>query len=200
MKTKLFIYGSIFLIFVTFITYYLTESPLIEEFAIWAAVIFLAIMSLFLVVLPIYSLFKPKEGTVTIKKGRHRSGFRLTPFIYKKKMKFRVRFKPSCVYTGSTQLEEQINKCAGFGSWFVHNRSLRLGWNYNSFTKKIDLYLYEYIKGDRQITYLQSVDINTYNDITLKSEKPYWFGTYYKFYFGGKEPAPHNVEININYL
>ena len=198
MKAKAFIYGSIFFIFATFITYYLTESELIEELAIWAVVIFLGIMTLLMVVIPLSYFFRPKQGVVTIKKGKHYSYFRWMPFIYKRKMEASVLFDETVKYTGTPQLEEQINKLCGYGSYRVHKNSVRIGWRYNKKTNKVDLFEYIYKKGNLIPPVLfMSCELHTKYRVEIQSDRAFWFGSYYKPYFGGKAPAPHDIRIKI---
>tara|TARA_R100001463_G_scaffold28613_4_gene65564 strand:- start:1826 stop:2431 length:606 start_codon:yes stop_codon:yes gene_type:complete len=200
MKRTTLIYGSIACIFATFIIYYLTGSEVIEDIATVMVVGFLLIAVVVLMCIPIYFYIKqPIDKTYTIKKGNHYSGKRFRPFFKKRKLIVNIAFHKGCRYKGSDQLNEQINKAVGFGELNHHKNSTRLGWRYNSFNDNIDLFNYEYINGKRTIIYNKTVEFDKHYKVILASSKPYWFGKYLFPYFGGKEPAPHNVKISVIY-
>lgn len=139
--------------------------------------------------------------TYTIKKGRHYSGFRFRPFIKCKDITVAVKFTDSCRYLGNTvQMSEQVNKLCGFGAILHHRNSLRIGWRYDPIADKVLLYTYEYKNKERTIQRFDEVRINQTKRIKIKSKKAYWFGKYLYPYFGGKAPAPHDMEIKICFL
>ena len=138
--------------------------------------------------------------TFKISKGCHYSGFKFRPFIYKRSMVADVVFTPSCRYDGSYQLESQINKLFGFGSMNHHNNSHRLGWRYSEDLDRVLIFEYFYIDGERFEKQICKICIGQNIRLKLKANKGYWFGKRLYPYFGGKEPAPHDLKIKINFL
>jgi hypothetical protein len=117
-----------------------------------------------------------------------------------------------------------VNKLFGFGYlWSHHNNSARWGWNYNVETNRIRLYAYCYNKKIRSMDYVCEVSKNL--KVNLKIELlpdhyrftasdaanrwhvfgeisvPYGHNKKFKYllgcYFGGNNPAPHNMNILI---
>lgn len=104
-----------------------------------------------------------------IKKNRHYS-LRVnrpfpTPFkiaMHRGSLRFTAMFGHGCNYDSndSNDLKGDINKLYGISYGLDdHYRSVRIGWRYNSNLKVIDLYVYSYIKGKREIKHLFSVNL-----------------------------------------
>lgn len=139
--------------------------------------------------------------TYKIKKGSHYSGYRFFPFFKKKELSSYVCFTDSCRYVSNdNQLTEQINKLFGFGSFFHHRRSYRIGWNYNRLNDEIDLYDYFYYRGERFSYKTGSMKIGEVKKLTIKSTFNVWLGVYLFPYFGGKVPAPHDIDIKLEFV
>ena len=136
-----------------------------------------------------------------IKKGKHYSGFRFRPFIKCKEITVAVKFTDSCRYLGNTvEMSEQLNKLVGFGSIFHHKNSIRIAWRYNPIKDKVELFIYEYLRGERMESQFDEMRIGQTKKLRLKSRKAYWFGKFLFFYFGGKYPAPHDMKIKLSFL
>lgn len=152
----------------------------------------------------------------TIKKGNHYSGFRFVPHFGITMESYIVYFTESCLYEGNAT--DDTNKLAGWTyGWNPHYNSIRTGWK--PVLGKILLSLYIYCKGERIIGDLCSVDINIpYHIILFKDHvqvldvgtgsvinnvrfnfgfKPTW-GYKLHPYFGGDNPAPHDVTIYLS--
>ena len=201
MKKTIAIYSSIAIAMGLIILSYIRPSEILEEITIWYFVLFFSVAILVMILTPfLFWVFKLRSGDFKIKKGNHYSGYRLKFFINKKEQKVSVLFNDSCRYTGGIQLSEQINKLFGFGSIFIHYNSSRIGWKYNPYSDMIDLFLYEYEKGERSISHIQSIELNVRSSIMLTTEKKYIFGANCFPYFGGEDSAPHDININIKYL
>lgn len=197
MKKINLIYGILAICFAFIIGSYFTSNEIFIEAAHWVVVLTLAFFLVIMIVLPIFGFFKKKEKIYTIRKGKHSSGFRISPFIYKKKQKAEITFTDSCRYHGDAQLMEQINKAFGFGSINHLNNSIRLGWRYNSDYQRIDLFIYERKNGEVFSNKIGSAKINIPFEFTLVHKKGFWFGYNLFPYFGGKAKAPRNVSIKL---
>jgi len=140
--------------------------------------------------------------TYEIRKNKHYSGFRFCPFIRCKEITIAVKFTDSCRYiSDDLQLTEQINKLVGFGAIRHHRNSVRIGWRYNQAKDLIQLYIYEYKKGERlEPVLFESARIGQTKKLTLKSKKLYWFGKFLWPYFGGKAKSPHDIKIKMTFL
>ena len=121
--------------------------------------------------------------------------------------------------------QTDINKLFGIGFFPSHHKnSARFGWAYNPDKRKIELYGYWYDNGVRKSEYL--CDINFYTsyiltiDITRRCPRIRFtvvqkdanyekaskivqvsklprLGYYLGLYFGGNQPAPHDINITI---
>lgn len=153
-----------------------------------------------------------------ITKGSHssdKSGLQSTSVD---SMVFEVLFDSTAIYT--TQLRENqgdINKLYGFSdcSSFHHSNSARFGWRFHK--NGLELFAYTYAQGKRSFASLGSIEVNKKYTCTIVAKKgSYVFylndseptlmergcsngGFQFKLfpYFGGNEPAPHNISIWI---
>jgi len=149
-----------------------------------------------------------------IKKGTH-APLRLPQLLVSPKLLcYRVAFTHSCIYDiGNDQGD--INKLFGIGYFPSHHKnSVRIGWNYETVTGKICLWVYWYKDGRRCWDYLRSVDIGmTYyfkiyigdgehtidvsgRRYTVDTE-PQKIGYLLQPYFGGNKTAPHDIIIDM---
>lgn len=81
-----------------------------------------------------------------------------------------VIFDSSCAYDlGDTQ--SSINKLMGYSIGYHLNNSVRIGWRYSAKHKKIEVLLYEYVKGIRlqPSTHLCYLNLNKSYQITMKT-------------------------------
>ena len=139
--------------------------------------------------------------TYKIRRGKHYSGFRFIPFYKRSSLTAYVCFTDSCrYYTIDNQLKEQVNKLFGFGSINHHKRSYRIGWRYNASKDMIDLFEYKYEHGYRTIFKFDSIRIGQTKKITVFSRKYIYWGKFLYPYFGGKAPAPHDMEIKLLFV
>jgi hypothetical protein len=140
------------------------------------------------------------------------------PFGSFTKLQFKVIFDSSCIYTNANPSNQaDINKLYGFadsGSFHQQN-SARFGWNWQN--GKMHIHAYCYVHGERQYKELGTVPLGLAQDCTLEVTPGKYVFTLngkketvsrgceeavargYKLfpYFGGDEPAPHNVVIRI---
>lgn len=157
-----------------------------------------------------------------IKKNTHYSNgflFKLLNFFnFKSKICYDLRFDKSTMYNLENLNQLDINKLVGFSSGFHHKNSARIGWNCDS--KNIILHTYCYINGKRTWSELARIKtenlyrisiedsgiyyefkiIDDVGRVTQKSvEKPitYRFGYNLWPFFGGDEPAPHDMYIEL---
>lgn len=124
-----------------------------------------------------------------------------------------------------TEDDEDVNKLFGFGYFkgWHHADSARFGWYYDSLSGMVVLCAYAYVNGERKIKelcgatigkeYLCSIDIigdtytftvfNPHNlylvyggcDIEFRHEKKWSYRM--GCFFGGDNPAPHEITIKI---
>ncbi len=160
-----------------------------------------------------------------IKKGTHYSNetvFKLKNFFNNNNtLQYQVTFDDSCIYELPKEDQEDINKLFGFSIGFNHHKdSARFGWFYQDNT--IHLYAYVYDNGVRRSKLIKNLDLNTQYVLTLVDEGDNWvfsvddgwsvignvkipksckFKWGYKLwpYFGGNNPAPHDITIQMNY-
>jgi len=127
---------------------------------------------------------------------------------------YRVAFTESCRYDlGKDQGD--INKLFGIGYFpHHHDNSVRIGWNYDLVSGKINLFAYWYKDGVRSWHYLRSVDIGEINyfKIYIRKEehlidvsgRKYFVdvegrsvGYLLRPYFGGNRTSPHTMIIDL---
>lgn len=166
--------------------------------------------------------------TYLIKKGNHYSNGRLNfGLTFKKKISFRAKFDSSCLYGALGNNDEyDINKLFGFSTtWFHHKQSGRVGWRCID-GKNIQLLTYSYNKGKSEISehdilgivepdemfyctiedtekeYVYTFKRGFDNEVVRKTDvkQKDWFLFHYKlfFYFGGNQPAPHDMIVYLD--
>jgi hypothetical protein len=154
-----------------------------------------------------------------IQKDQHYS--RLFPRITSiKDFKFEFYLDKSCLYQLHTADDLDVNKLYGFtfGLTNHHKESIRIGWNCEKNNGTISLFAYWYSNGIRRIQFLKNIKPNTKHtcsieilpygvlitldgiqypiDYITKLKWPY-LGFVLGFYFGGNNPAPHQMIANI---
>lgn len=91
-----------------------------------------------------------------------------------------------------------------------HYNSIRRGWRPDMLSGRIEMIDYRYVNGERIIQYSYSIDVNQKYSVSLKKIGDLWLldGVLYKApntllcyelrpYFGGNNPAPHDMEIKM---
>ena len=160
----------------------------------------------------------------TIYQNKHYSNnslYKIINFLnIKNSLSYLVMFDSSCEYKLSKSDQEDINKLFGFSLGFNHHKdSARFGWFYDDGT--IHLYWYVYDNGIRKYGIIKNLDLNTRYELTIKSDTNNWhfsvvddysktktdvkvvksseFKIGYKLwpYFGGNNPAPHDIKIEM---
>lgn len=162
-----------------------------------------------------------------IKKGNHYSTPReLDLYTANKEVIFQFSFNETNKYIIPERDQLDVNKLFGFSMGHHHTNSIRIGWNTSSNSREFTLYAYIYENGERFIHELTKVFINREMIITLLPEfkenririkildcalEKYSIFTFsYKFpkfkwgymlfpYFGGNQPSPKNMHINLIY-
>ena len=134
-------------------------------------------------------------------------------------LEFTARFDESAIYDLGNNDQEDVNKLFGYSDCNSHHQqnSARFGWNYNVASGQVDIFSYVYKNGDRMIEYLGSTDINEtvvyrlslsgdnfifkFKDTIFQADRGSQcnIGLYYLLfpYFGGNQPAPHDIRIYI---
>jgi hypothetical protein len=138
---------------------------------------------------------------VTIKKGKHSPFWRFPRLYIKPKgIRIYVIFTESCKYTLNSEDQLDWNKMAGFSRGKHHTDSLRLVWRWNPSIQKIEVGEYRYKNGERISSVIKTVDLyTTYKFTLMLHEGNYpWWGYKLFPYFGGNNPAPH--DIHFQYL
>jgi hypothetical protein len=132
-------------------------------------------------------------------------------------IKFKARFDSSAIYqTVDQNNQADINKLYGISDCDTHHQinSARFGWRW--FNNSLEIWAYVYSNGERKFDFITSVPLNspsTYeisfttseytfqvNDATVSlprhcTDEAHGYKLYP--YFGGDEPAPHEVTIEI---
>ena len=161
----------------------------------------------------------------TIRQGCHRA----LPFVFglcinKRIMARRVKFDLSCAYNLGNENQADINKLFGVGYlWNHHKDSARFGWNYNTETKKINIFAYCYVDRQRVYDKICEIELGKYYDLSLYLDKQDYtfyvkgdgdrlnigekvihspfcekvFGFLLGVYFGGNETAPHPMNLEL---
>lgn len=165
-----------------------------------------------------------KDGGFTlysIKQGQHYSDQKSYKAVALSGLNFIVKFDSSAIYkTGKEENQYDINKLYGFSDNNAdhHQYSARIGWAWNK--NALRLYAYVYNEGIVSKSEIGIVAIGTETHCSIKVA-----GDFYIFsmneaqlsvprksatslangymlypYFGGDEPAPHDVNIRIKNL
>ena len=128
---------------------------------------------------------------------------------------YRVGFTESCRYDIGIRDQGDINKLFGVGYFPSHHEnSVRIGWNYDMVSGKINIFAYWYVGGICNWQYLRSVEIgvpyyfkmyidgNTHKlDVAGRVYYVDVNGTTIAYmlnpYFGGNKKAPHDIIIDL---
>lgn len=171
------------------------------------------------------ALYEVPETSYLIKEGKHKSkvegslagnGIRA---LKSEVLEFTARFDESAIYDLNGKDQADVNKLFGFSDCNSHHQdnSARFGWAYNLETSMMDIYAYVYNNGKRQIESLGSVAIHETAEYRLSINGSHFqfdfngtstmierggtcdVGLYYLLYpyFGGNNPAPHDIRIFI---
>jgi hypothetical protein len=155
----------------------------------------------------------------TIPKGEHYSSH---PFSFysgsKKNFVITALFDESCRYDLNSVDQFDINKLWGVSFGDHQKNSIRIGWNYDAQKDEIILSVYTYENGQRKYRQVSTCRINQLFLLSLTLNKssytvseglgsieiPYkypWLkaGYYLYPYFGGNQPAPHDVHIQLTF-
>lgn len=131
---------------------------------------------------------------------------------------FTVKFDSSCIYTNAKASNaEDVNKLYGFsdGNTPHHENSARFGWRWNG--QALEVYAYCYANAARQIKSLGTIPVGKEIDMSIslngaeyvfnlngrqeimqrKISSEFAEGYQLYPYFGGDEPAPHQIRIFI---
>ena len=149
-----------------------------------------------------------------IQKGIH-APFRLPCLLINPRLlAYRVAFTESCRYDIGRD-QGYINKLFGIGYFpHHHDNSVRIGWNYDIVSGKINLFAYWYAQGVKGWHYLRSVDIGEVNYFSIQagerdhiidvSGRKYCVdvagrsvGYLLRPYFGGNKTSPHTMIIDM---
>lgn len=137
-------------------------------------------------------------------------------------MRFQAIFDSSCIYANADPSNQaDINKLMGFSDSASHHQqnSARFGWNWQNGALRV--YAYCYRSGVRQSYELGTVSLNEPHEFNIElragqyffsvdnkyftlmeraAQEPYAYGYKLLPYFGGDEPAPHDVRIQVREL
>lgn len=158
----------------------------------------------------------------TIKKNKHYANFWFG-ITFKKKISYECTLTDSCLYTIAGVDSYDINKLVGFSTAINHhNQSARFGWRCRD-GKTFELLPYTYSNHQRDTvdtilgvvlpetkfrvsiedcgtSYLYTFKQGDTVTTAEKSKQPdkLWFKWLLKFYFGGNNPAPHEMTAMVN--
>ncbi|HET6245157.1 MAG: hypothetical protein H0V01_06595 [Bacteroidetes bacterium] len=157
--------------------------------------------------------------TYTIPAGEHRATSNVK-ILTGNELRFKILFDSSAMYTLQDPVNQySINKLYGFSDCNSqhHNNSARIGWRW--LNNKLELFAYCYVESERSSQLLTTIEIGKeYECVLGASDNNYFFtinGTtcmvkrgcnktkvkYYLYpYFGGTEPATHDITIKIKRL
>lgn len=128
------------------------------------------------VMLVLYTwIFQPNRDrkTFTIKKGKHRSGFRIKPILFRKRTRFHFKFDESALYNNT---DGHLDKLYGISFGHHHENSFRFAWRgvdygelADGFNKNhVKLIPYIYIRGERFDDIEYNVNyMNTFSEVLL---------------------------------
>src|SRR5260221_7981878 len=157
--------------------------------------------------------------TFVVKKGDHYANPKLVESLQSQTLIFEAKFNASAIYNlGDNSKQSNINKLFGFSDCnsVHHDNSARFGWAW--YHDQLEIYAYCYVNKERKTHRIGTVDLNKYkryeikiaegnyifrlNDetpVTIKRGNVCQTGLFYMLwpYFGGDEPAPHDVSVDI---
>lgn len=165
--------------------------------------------------------------TFTINKGKHRASplywLRWFPFLFAPKKIIRtVRFDFNCKYNLNDDDQFDVNKLFGVSFGWVHKESARFGWRFDPKSNLFHLYAYYYIKGIPEFKLIASCVATKKYTCILAIENSYYcfyvlnekdqqvavepihnfhsrkFAFLLGPFFGGNNPAPHKMTLEIN--
>lgn len=163
-------------------------------------------------------------STYTIKKGSHRAKpLRFGLYLSKKRIAFKVMFDSSCKYFIDGEDMQDINKLFGIGYFPNHHKdSARFGWRYNENLNKIELFAYCYVNGKRISEFITTVPFNQFYVLQINITSTFYsfivkkdgfevttqvqhnnskkFGYPLGIFFGGNQPAPKTITIEMKKL
>lgn len=152
-------------------------------------------------------------------KGEHYAYPRVVESLQSRILAFDAMFNETAIYDfGDPALQSNKNKLLGFSDCnsLHHENSARFAWQW--FNKRLEVYAYCYVNGERIEKFVGVVDLNEFNhyrieisedhyDFILNNETPVYVdrgntcerGVYHMLwpYFGGHIPAPHDVQVFI---
>ena len=181
--------------------------------------LFLTILSIFFIILFIFSCHKKDSEGFTIfkiKRGKHKSSSVLK-FTNKKELSFKVRFDESCKYQTLDPVNQwDVNKLFGLSDGGSHiKNSARFGWRWVD--GKLELLAFTHYNGDFFFEKITELEIGKEYDCVLTIGDKYTFisngsivtmdryknnnrRNYYLWpYFGGDEASPQDITIKIKY-
>jgi hypothetical protein len=156
-----------------------------------------------------------------IPKGKHYAEGNIFKALNQAELRFEVLFDSSAIYKNmKAENQYDINKLYGFSDCESahHANSARFGWRWTG--KRIELHAYWYDDSIRQSQFLDTISIGNATTLSIKvlpkqymfeiKEARHFFPRHcsssvvngYKLYpyFGGDEPAPHDIRIKIRDL
>ena len=164
------------------------------------------------------SSLQPDFKTYTIKAGEHYSDQNVYAEIETHVLKFSVRFDSSAIYSSLLpENQYDINKLYGFSDNASHHHeySARMGWGWSE--NELRLYAYVYNAGTVLSKEITTVVPGSEVSCSIEADSSHYIfrvnhitealprsattvkGKGYRLYpyFGGDEPAPHNITIKI---
>jgi hypothetical protein len=163
----------------------------------------------------------------SIPQGQHHAWPPIIGLHLKPWMERDIVFDSSAAYDLGNNDNDDVNKLFGFGyiNGGHHTDSARFGWNYNKENGRVRLFAYCYVNGTRIIHEICQVPIHKKYRllINISPSKQYLFTVHdgyndwhqvgfadiafthdkewrYKLgcYFGGNNPAPHDITIKVS--
>lgn len=156
----------------------------------------------------------PAEVHYVIEKGAHHATLQYEP-VEVSTLGFKAKFDSSAIYKlADAPDQEDINKLMGLADCSTqhHTNSARFGWRW--YGGALQIWAYCYVNGERSSQYMGNVGLGQYHNYRIlleDHEYVFWLDEQqlrmpractgkaegYKLfpYFGGDEPAPHDVDV-----
>lgn len=156
-------------------------------------------------------------STYLIREGNHNPRENKIIPVRGNKLRFKAKFDSSAIYeTARPNNQGDINKLYGASDCrgYHQENSARFGWRW--YKDQLQILAYCYVNGKRQIELIDTVVFNKFYDYSIEFKENRYVFTLedkavemdrhcsgqvfgYKLlpYFGGDEPAPHDITIQI---
>jgi hypothetical protein len=162
----------------------------------------------------------------TVERGEHYSDRflykALNSLVLSRSIQYLVKFDSSCKYQLSKRDQQDVNKLFGYSIGFDHHKnSARFGWHWH--WGKIHASAYLYRDGERIVLPMAKLELDSWYRFSIEAQEEsdcfliadeestiaianverrakFRFGFHLWPYFGGNNPAPHEVQLEMKRL